>query len=492
MNKKYWLFILFLCSIFLRTPNLNRPISKHHEFNTAFFLIPMEIWEEEGIQAHGFSPPYNYTNVADKNISEPIGIKEGNFNGTYYYLSFPAFSYVLPYFTFKVLNIKPSALSLQIFNLVLHFIMCLMLLSLLSLFFSKNKAFLGTLLYIFSPAPLWFHGNGYTHHVLAVVLFVAIILFLFKYLKDFQKGKLIAFSVCFLLLILTEWISVFLGLTIFLVVVFSKQINFNHKRNILTALMISTILGLSLLLFQYNTHIGLEQYLEYQINRFTQRSTLTNTSISIHEQLFAWVKWSVTSFGGFLLAILILVVFCFKKIKNNSESKELRSLLFIVLIPICLHHLIFMEFVYVHDYSVLIDGIVWTIIFTHLLSKIELKPKLLYGVVLSAILISSGMYLAINRPGKYGQNGEPYRIYQNIGKKIKKSIQADETVFLTGFSETVNENNPQIVYYAKRNFKPVGSIDEAKEFLKNNDRKKGKLFYLENGIVVKEKKIIIE
>lgn len=492
MNKKYWFILLFLISIFIRVPNLNRPLSKHHEFNTAFFLIPMEIWEDEGIINHGFIPSYSYTNLNDKNINNPIGIQEANFEGTYYYLSFPSFSYLLPYFTFKILNVKASVLSLQVFSLILHFILCWILFFLLTLFFKQESAFYGVLLYLFSPAPLWFHGNGYTHHVLAIVLFVATIFCLVKYLKNFKNKFLVGFGLLFFFLILTEWISILLGFTMFFLMLFSKKINIQTRKRTIVVLCLSVFLAFLILFIQYENHIGIEHYIDYQINRFKQRSTIVNKSNTVFDSVFAWVKWNAISFGGYLLIILILTFTKFKKIKSSILLDKEKRLFIIVLIPIILHHLVFMEFVYVHDYSVLIDGVFWTVFLTFLLSKIELKKQTLNTVTLLAIIISSAVYFAINKPGEIGQNGDPYNIYKNIGENINQSIQPDETVFLTGFSATVNRNNPQIIYYAKRNFKAIKNERGAKDFLINNHRKKGRIYFLENGEVIKEKKIDVQ
>jgi|GEM_PF-5248066 len=66
------LLILMIGSVLVRLPSLNRPISKHHEFNTAFFLIPMEMWQHDGILNHGMLPPYTYPGKANRNLLEPI------------------------------------------------------------------------------------------------------------------------------------------------------------------------------------------------------------------------------------------------------------------------------------------------------------------------------------------------------------------------------------------------------------------------------------
>ena len=184
-------FILFVVSVLVRIPTLNRPISKHHEFNLAFFLIPMEIWEKDGITAHSFVPPYTYFSENDKYISSPIGVQEGIKNGKNYYLSFSSFSYLLPYFLFQSLHLEITALNLQLYNLFLHLILILFLFKLLLLLFrNKNAALLGSTLYLFAPGPLWFHGNAYTHHVLSVLFFVLTVYYVIKIYQDDKRNIL--------------------------------------------------------------------------------------------------------------------------------------------------------------------------------------------------------------------------------------------------------------------------------------------------------------
>ena len=118
------LFGVFLLSVIVRLPNLNRPLSKHHEFVTGVSLLPMQIFSMEGAATYNFSPVMSYPNKADKHIKNHASrLKDAE--GNYYYISHPPLAYLLPHFTFTLLNIKPTALALQLFNLLFHFITAL-------------------------------------------------------------------------------------------------------------------------------------------------------------------------------------------------------------------------------------------------------------------------------------------------------------------------------------------------------------------------------
>ncbi|MBL6875556.1 MAG: hypothetical protein ISR01_02090, partial [Chitinophagales bacterium] len=60
---------IFLLSVLVRIPNINRPLSKHHEFVTAVSLRVLDIWSTEGAMKYGFNPVMNYPGEANKNIN---------------------------------------------------------------------------------------------------------------------------------------------------------------------------------------------------------------------------------------------------------------------------------------------------------------------------------------------------------------------------------------------------------------------------------------
>jgi hypothetical protein len=150
-----------------------------------------------------------------------------------------------------------------------------------------------------------------------------------------------------------------------------------------------------------------------------------------------------------------------------------------------------MEFTVVHDYSVIIDGLFWTFLLAFLSERIKLSAARLNIFASVVIVLSVAQYYAINRPGKYNQNGDLYSIYQDIGETIKATSTSEDTIFITGFDESVNQNNPQIIYYAKRNFKPVNNELDAQTFMQEFNRQNAKLYILDKGKVVQIKSLTL-
>lgn len=479
------ILLFFVLSIIVRIPNIDRPISKHHEFNVAFFLIPMEIWEEEGVKSHSFIPSYTYFSENDKNISSPIGVQEGVKNGKNYYLSFPSFSYLLPYFIFKGLHFDISALNLQIFNLFIHFLIIFFLYkTLILLFRDKQAAIIGSLLYLFSPGSLWFHGNAYTHHVLSILFLVLSCYYIIKLKKaeTVNKADYILLSLSLICIMFTEWIGFLLVFTIGIITILLKLKKPLYNRIFIISVA-AAIIVLSLLFIQYNSFIGWKNYLSYLTNRLDVRSTIKNNEISVFNQIFSLFKWYIISYGIWLIFILMIWIISlkqlqiFKTIKNNWDT----ILLFVF--PVLLYHIIFMEFTISHDYSVLIDGIPLSLLCAFLVTKSKFVRTNYLSITWILIIFSVAQYYYINRPGEFNQNGDKYSVYMDIGNVIRKNAKNDETVFIVGCNYNIPSTNPQIMYYAKRNFEAIKNKDEAFVFLKKQGKDKGIIFYLENGKV---------
>lgn len=477
------ILLIFVLSVIVRIPNIDRPISKHHEFNVAFFLIPMEIWQKEGVKNHFFVPSYTYFSENDKNILSPIGVEAGMKNGRNYYLSFPSFSYLLPYFVFQSLKLDISALNLQIFNLFLHFVLIWFLYKTLFLLFKeKHIAILGSALYLFAPGPMWFHGNAYTHHVLSVLFLVISLYFIVKLLQIEQRKKVdfIFLTIALVCLLFTEWIGFLLVFTIGIITILKRLKN--RSLNIIFIIATSgTILVIAVLFFQYNSFIGWDKYISYLTNRFDVRTTITNDEISVFTQFFTLLKWYLISYGIWILFASILFIIYFKKLALLSTIKKHWAIILLFVFPVIIYHLIFMGFTISHDYSVLIDGIPLSLFWAFLVSKSDFFKKHYLKVLGVLIVFSVTQYYFINRPGELNQNGDKYALYMNIGKSIRKNAKSDETVFIVGCNYNVPATNPQIMYYAKRNFVAINQKEEALDFLKKHNQKKGIIFSLKNN-----------
>src|SRR6185436_8651080 len=121
-----WILLAFVVSVAVRWPQLNRPLSKHHEFCTAVALIVLQVWDEGGFQNNGGLPCVTFPGEANEHIADQTdGLVQRD--GKYYYVSHVPFAYYLPFACFKLFGVRPDVLSIQLFNLVFHLFTAILL-----------------------------------------------------------------------------------------------------------------------------------------------------------------------------------------------------------------------------------------------------------------------------------------------------------------------------------------------------------------------------
>jgi hypothetical protein len=97
------------------------------------------------------------------------------------------------------------------------------------------------------------------------------------------------------------------------------------------------------------------------------------------------------------------------------------------------------------------------------------------ATVMATIIVLIAQFYVTNPPGLNPANGARYDIDKNIGTAIKEQSTKDEIIFMS------SKPSPQVVFYAGRNIKEVGSIGEAEDFMKQNKATKGVYFDLSKG-----------
>ena len=134
------MLFVFCLSVAIRIPNINRPLSKHHEFATGISLRVITILGDEGLRKYNFNPvmnfPGRYNKFMNNHASTTGGIKDAE--GNYYYISHPPCAYILPHWVHKIIHIKPSVLSLQLINLFINLISAIFMYFIICLLFRES------------------------------------------------------------------------------------------------------------------------------------------------------------------------------------------------------------------------------------------------------------------------------------------------------------------------------------------------------------------
>lgn len=271
------LVLLFVLSVVVRLPNLNRPISRHHESTLAITLRYQQIWHEEGGFRHKFCLISTYGNKADRNINNTGRLKDSE--GNYYFVSFPPFAAIFSYFIFSVFNIYPDVIPQEVLNLLLHFVSCFLIFQIISLLTKEyyiNKlntpALIGFTVYLFSPATLWFHSNTCVADTLALPLFLIGIYIFLRFVLGENKRPIHCVLLGFIsfFMVYTEWLGVFFCFSIFLYTL--ANIRKQEVRMLSYIITIALIASLALIIWQYSQVAGFNSLIQTDVKRYVTKS----------------------------------------------------------------------------------------------------------------------------------------------------------------------------------------------------------------------------
>ncbi|HWB64860.1 MAG TPA: hypothetical protein VG603_15190, partial [Chitinophagales bacterium] len=376
-------------SVLVRIPQLNRPLSRHHEFCTAISLRVMQIWYDNGIANYGYNPVMTYNTPADKfinnnaNASGKMIDKEGN----YYYVSHPPFAYYLPFAIFKILHIRPDVLPLQIFNLLLNLISALFVyFTVCLLSFNRARslpyrpAIVAYVVYLFLPVTLWFQGNVYMSDMVVHTLFIIGVYTALKMIirQKFYSPKYIFFYVtCLGLMIYTSWLGLFFA---FGVLVYSLL----HVRDIkgfrvlLWSTVIVTLVMLRLMVYQYSQINGAFAYLDEMINRYIIRGSLEGANQGLFHFMFSYLWLIKTLLYNYFIHYVVIYIGLLWFVWLAVSRKKLKIIfsengyrfIWLSVLPVVLLHVIFLNYS-VQDFTVLYASLFFSVLIGILYDKIK-------------------------------------------------------------------------------------------------------------------------
>ncbi len=461
--------ILFVSSILIRLPNLNRPLSKHYEFNSAVILINTISWRQAGggYQLH-YTPVMNFQNPGDKFLPINLGFDK---NGNSIYLSFGPGWYVIPYFFYQLLKLPAVPLYLEILNLLFHLLTVLFFFCLLEKIISptySNKYFViaaGCCFLIFSPGVLWFMGNGYVNTGIMMPFFLCVLILILPMLLDPGKitaGRLIALGILITLLIYIDWYIVFFSFVCGIVALLKFRMNKNYGW-LIFVLLISVSSGIALIFFQFSSHLGRGAVTDYWLTRSSER-TMHITDVTILKKLsFVFLYFQTSYFPLILLSIIIYLQNGRMKILTGWSRPEL---LFVQIsgASFLLYNLFLFNWSAEHEFSVLPWCVLLSFIGARLLGSINSQRPAL-ALMSVFVLVAIVQYYWINRPGQVSRDGTPYASFENLGKSLKE-IPPDYTICID------LEQNPMVEYYAGRNMLRIHDSLSVKNVLKELGIKK--------------------
>ncbi len=476
-HKQLWFLILAL--ILLRLPTLDRPLSKHHEFNTAVILINAESWQQAGGgKQFSYTPFLNYQGTNNRMFEKGAHIDT---SGHHVYLSFGAGWYVLPYFVLKAAHLPFTPLSLQLLNILINIItVCLLYHLLLLVTGRKYIAIAGTALFVFLPAPLWYCGNGYVTTAIMLPFVLVILQTWHRFGKDpgsIKPSSLIVLLLSGIALSYFDWFTPFLLGTMTLWSFVKAKAN---KKYLLIAFVAecSIVLGVWIVLAQFANYLGWSQVLHYWQSRFADRST--DTSHDSFSSLLLMLGRNLAS-GYLPLFLLLPVIWVKRKLVQQNITVYWPIWALVSIIP---YNGIFFNWSANHEFAWMAFALIASSCVSIYLFP-YLEETVVKKLVAGCVLVSLVQYFIINRPGEISWKGEHYAAQKELGEWIKNNIDPSQPIF------TNLENDKIVEYYSKRTFNGRPSFEDAVQSVKSYHIKKALWLQIENGKVNEAKPINI-
>ena len=479
------LFGIFLISVVVRLPELNRPLSKHHEFCTAISLRIMQVWYDNGIEKYNYNPVMTFNNPADKFINNNANAsgKMIDSSGNYYYVSHPPFAYYFPFFIFKTLHIRPDVLPLQLLNLLFHFISGLFVYFMVCLLsFNRARslpyrpAVVAFVIYTFLPVTLWFQGNVYMSDMAVHLLFIIGVYTALKMIirqKFYSPKYIFLYVLCLALMLYTSWLGVFFAVGILVYSLLHVRGNKSFHVLIWTT-VITTILMLRLIVYQYSQINGLEAYLMEMFNRYIQRGSLEGTDQGLFHFMFAYLWLFKTLLYNYLIhyVVVYIVIGLFfylaasrKKLKIVFSENGYRFIWLSVL-PVLLLHFFFLNYS-VQDFTVLYASLFFSVLLGILYDKVKKSGAVPIRSMQIGLVLTVAIFICQYQAMNFFARDDS----QWLGNKIAKTSGKEDVIFWP-----VSEIEPQLVFYAQRNIRYAASNKEAKAFLIQHRLKQGIYF----------------
>lgn len=466
------LFFVFILTIMIRLPQLTRPLSKHHELNTAAVLVCLQVWNEQGLVPSKAAPVQYYPGRYNVFLEENSSFKKLNNSGAY--LSMGAGSYLLPWLAMKLFHSSPSPHSLRLWMLLVEVFSVYLLYSLLLRFKNfflttyKNYAFVGCLFFLTAPVVMWYMGNSYSHETMIIPLYlwllrIGLIIRENKYQWNAKHYLMYGLSVA--LAIYTDWLGIIAALIFFIQAISVRQ--FRQRISFLLVNSVAVIVPVAIICYQYISLVGWLEYRGFIIAQFHRRSL---PGADAPYSFIDFLKHFATGYGMLCIIALLGIVLVRKKL--NGYFTVLAA------IPL-LHYLVFRGFSNEHDYAVL----KWSpfLILTALIGLSQLSRFWHKTALITIITSSVFIYYFINPPFAKSLNGERYAWMKEAGQRIAAEAKPDEYIFINTEGYLY-----QVEWYAHRNYKKVKDTVEARVWLQQQPHSNAVFFRLNSRQEISE------
>ncbi|MBK7944700.1 MAG: hypothetical protein IPJ85_05035 [Flavobacteriales bacterium] len=471
MPRRHLLILLtaFSASLVVRWPLLNRPLSGHHELCSALVLIALDNWHHDGFMAHHGAPAITFSGPADlvpPGYTDAPGLRDG----TLYYLSHPPLAFDLPHTLFAITATEPSALGLQLFNIFFHLLTAIGLyLVVRELQHEGPSPLFASVLYLFMPAPLWFHGNAYMSDMFVQNAWVWHVLVALRALKSERPISWRLAAWCAITLFITttiSWPGVWAGLALAAIALWQWRAKRDATRlRLVSAAVLGVGLALGYTAWRWLQVVDANALLAYFTGRYAERGTA-----SIHGAASIFGMLALNYRISWLPLLLPLALLLWRRKAVAPGSSSLWLLVALTGLPVLLEMLFLLEYTG-HDFAALKAGLLLCGLGGLGLSALRARWS---WVALAATCVAGVLYFyRTNPPSQVDDARFTWQMEQ--GRSIANEARSDEMVFTLGFTP-----EPQVQWYAKRTLFRVDGVDGASALLESAGRTKGIVFRMVN------------
>jgi hypothetical protein len=473
-----WILLAFAVSVGVRAPLLDRPLSAHHEYCTALVLIILHNWQVDGFMHHHGAPAITFSGPADL---IPPGYTDAPalHDGVLYYLSHPPLAYDLPHLLFTLTGTSPNALGLQLFNLFFHLLtaiaLYLIVRELLASASASNAPLFAALLYLFMPAPLWFHSNVYMSDMFvqnAWVWHMLGVLRMYRLGSPGWRWPLLAGATLFITTSIS-WPGVWAGMVLFGVALFRWwRLRDRQELRVMLMAVIGVGLALGYTAWRWLQVVDADVLMAYLSGRYADRGTVLDGG--------AWssLKELLTGYRtGYLPVILVALGLALSRWRSVKDT-SLRWPVFLMLAagPVLLDHILLLQYAG-HDFAALKGGVLLCALAGICLAVLRAKWAV-SGLVLTCVAGVLYFYRT-NSPSNADLSYQ-----KRTGEALSAIAGSGEVVFTLGFTA-----DPQMQWYAKRTLLRVDSMAQARTLLRAQGTTRGVVFqdgYLLTSVHISE------
>jgi hypothetical protein len=300
-------------------------------------------------------------------------------------------------------------------------------------------------------------------------------------------------------MVYTEWLGLFFSFAVGLYALINIR-----KRNMRYLLIVAsfTAVGAMLLtIWQYSLISGFGDFIESFMWKYSKRSGFGDSYIGYTYTSFdAWRSLQshyVDDFTVYIILIIVLsgfIIYTKLSKKHNIQFPKTnlnKKALFISILPVVIHHVVFFNFTAIHNFSIL-KTIPFILISIGILYEKMMMINNHEGKVLAKVMVNSLVILMLVLSivqyyylYSYSFDKEYALSIRELSEEISERTDNDEAIFIKSDKKKFIDKIPK--YYARRNMTYFISMEECLCLLKELSVNKAKIYTIdENDMEIKE------